>query len=111
MQCTGFEPRLRRKKTTLSQGKAVAVVPFWAVATRPASATEAAAASGQGWSELKYQWISMGVPPAPSLNLEGGGCKKVGKAKPNIVLKTIAMVKNRGRAERVATVRGRKGAH
>ncbi len=58
----------------------------------PVTGTGEAAASSQGWSELKYQTFTMDVPPAPALSQDGGGLKKTGKVKSSIVLKTIGMV-------------------
>ena len=79
------------KKITGGQERAVALVPFWALAASPASNAEVAAGEGKGWFKLEYQVVAMAVPSAPALSHDEGLWTKAGKTK-SAVLRTVCLV-------------------
>ena len=80
----GTEFRLRAKNTPKELGtneKAVVLVPFWVLATRPASSKSSAAVI----SNLVYKTTTMNVQQAPQVG------KTHGRAKHAIVIKTVCI--------------------
>ena len=86
---TGFMVRSKATPNKyLSQQKVVVLVPFWVLATKPATGKElqaSKAASSQAASELQYKTTTLAVPAAPPLEKRGA------KNKANIVIKTLCL--------------------
>lgn len=73
------------KRTTGTQKKAVVLVPFWVLATKPVASEELQAASSQAVAKLQYKTTTVNVPTAPQLE------KRSAKGKTNIVMKTTCL--------------------
>ena len=74
------------KKTTGTQTKAVVLVPFWVLATKPVgSKVLQQAASSQAVAKLQYKTTTVNMPPAPPVE------KRSAKGKANIVMQTTCL--------------------
>ena len=86
-----IRPKTTPKKTASSQEKAMVLVPFWVLATKPegkavaGKAASSKAASSQVVSLLQYKTTAVNVHAAPALE------KRSTRSKANIVLKTICL--------------------
>ena len=72
------------KKTTGTQTKAVVLVPFWVLATKPAASKELKADSSKV-AKLQYKTTTVNVPTTPQVE------KRIAKGKTNIVMKTTCL--------------------
>ena len=73
------------KKTTGTQTKAVVLVPFWVLATKPVVSKVLKAASSQAVAKLQYKTTTVNVPTAPQVE------KRTAKGTTNIVMKTTCL--------------------
>ena len=78
-------PTLPPKKAIGTQKKAVVLVPFWVLATKPVASEELEAASSQAVAKLQYKTTTVNVPTAPLLE------KRTAKGKTNIAMKTTCL--------------------
>ena len=88
-QTARVEYKIRSKETpkriTGTQKKAVVLVPFWVLATKPVASKELQAASSQAVAKLQYKTTTVNVPTAPQVE------KRTAKGKINIVMKITCL--------------------
>ena len=86
-----IRPKSTPKKPASSQEKAMVLVPFWVLATKPegnvdaGKAASSKAASSQVVSLLEYKTTAVNVQTAPALK------KRTARSKASIILKTICL--------------------
>ena len=73
------------RRTTSTDKKAVVLVPFWVLATKPVASKKLQAASSQAVAKLQYKTTTVNVPAAPQVE------KRSAKGTTNIVMKTTCL--------------------